>query len=54
MKRRLSATVFLFVCLVAPGFTAPASPPRSAPECYSSGGYMVCCNADGACFIVYR
>jgi hypothetical protein len=54
MKRRLSALAFLVVCLVALGFTPSASSPRAAPECYTSGGYIVCCTADGTCYIVYR
>jgi hypothetical protein len=54
MKRRLSALAFLVVCLVTPGFTPSASSPSAAPKCYTSGGYIVCCNDDGTCFIVYR
>ena len=54
MKRRLSTLAFVVLCLVAPGYTSPETSPRSAPECYTSGGYIVCCTADGTCYIVYR
>jgi hypothetical protein len=54
MKRRLSALSFLLACLVALGVTSPASSPSAAPECYTTNGTIVCCNADGICFIVYR